>query len=116
MKKATCFTVFASLFLAGLIVFNSVSYLPVVSGNKSLSVSRSDHGVLKAVSDFSIEEKDGKERLGQKNPNNQSLICTFEESLITCDKVRFFFAYHIPNFLLSAEKRPLYLTYRSILI
>lgn len=73
--------------------------------------------MLKAVCDFSIEEKEGKERLGQKNPNNQTLICSFnEESLIKCDKIRFLCAYHIPDFLLSTEKLPLYLTYRSILI
>jgi len=116
MKRTTCFTIFTCLFLAGLIVFNSIS-LPVASRNKILAVCSSDHGVRKSVCDFPMEEKEGKEKSGRKNTNSQPLIYSFEqESLIKCEKLRFLCAYHIPDLLLSTEKRPLYLAYRSILI
>jgi len=117
MKKATYLTLFTCLFLAGLIVFNSISCQPVLLGKKGLFVSGNDHRALKSVCTFSIEEKEGKERLGHKNSSNQSVICLLpESSRIKCDKIRFFFAYHIPDFLQGTEETPLYLTYRSILI
>ncbi len=117
MKKATGLTILYCLLLAALIAFSSITYIPSHSYEQLLVISASDHGALKSVCYFPIEEKEGEGRLGQKNSNAQFLIYQLQDlSLSKCDKIRFYFAYHIPDFLQGAEQAPLYLTYRSLLI
>lgn len=117
MKKATCLSVLTCFLLAGLIAFNSLYYLPNLGHKEPVSVSAKDHGAVKTVCDFPIEEKEGEGRLGQKNHYTQFLIYPLQKvSLNKCDKVRFYFAYHIPVFLHGKRDTPIYLAYRSILI
>ena len=117
MKKATCLSVLTCFLLAGLIAFNSLSYLPNLGHKEPVSVSATDHGAVKTVCDFPIEEKEGEGRLGQKNHHTQFLIYPLHiVSLPKCDKVRFYFAYHIPVFLQGKRDTPIYLANRSILI
>lgn len=117
MKKTTGLTILSCLLLAALIAFNSITYIPSHSNEELLVIFANEHGALKSVCYFPIEEKEGEGRLGQKSSNAQFLICQLQGlSLSKCDKIRFYFAYHIPDFLLGAEQTPLYLTYRSLLI
>jgi hypothetical protein len=118
MKKATHVQLLLCFLLVGVVVFNSLNYRPRCDAKEKASViSENTKGSFTWVCDFSIEEKDGKSRLGQKNPHTQFLICLFEEfSFNLCDKVKFPFAYHIPEFLKDTSVVPLYLRCRSLLI
>lgn len=117
MKKASCLTVLSCFLLAGLIAFNSFSYLPNPVHTEAVSLSANDKGVNRSVCDFPIEEQEGEVRTGQKSGAAPLLTYPVQEvSLTTCDKIRFYFAYHIPDFLQDKEPTPIYLIDRSILI
>lgn len=118
MKKPPRIQFVFCFLLAGLVVFNSLNFRPRYdSQEKATVVSKSEKTSFTLACDFSIVEKDGESRSGQKNSNAQLFTYLLEEFTFTrCGDVNSYFAYHTPDFLKDTAVVPLYLRCRSLLI